>query len=142
MRILFLLALSFYSFAAPTDFSECKGKEANYYVAKITKGGSAAGWLQASKMHQKFYKDRGSDIMVMPMMQYRRDAEGNVTEKLYRATSMVIGSQESWKKWRDLIANQSKAEAAKAQKEYDAFTGLYSKNTELTVQRKLCVLSW
>ena len=44
MRILFLLALSFYSFAAPTDFSECKGKEANYYVAKITKGGSAAGW--------------------------------------------------------------------------------------------------
>ena len=75
MRILFLLALSFYSFAAPTDFSECKGKEANYYVAKITKGGSAAGWLQASKMHQKFYKDRGSDIMVMPMMQYRRDAK-------------------------------------------------------------------
>ena len=142
MRILFLLALSFYSFAAPTDFSECKGKEANYYVAKITKGGSAAGWLQASKMHQKFYKDRGSDIMVMPMMQYRRDAEGNVTEKLYRATSMVIGSQESWKKWRDLIANQSETEAAKTQKEYDAFTGLYSKNTELTVQRKLCVLSW
>ena len=48
MRILLLLVLSFYSFTAPTDFSECKGKEANYYVAKIT-------WLQASKMHQKFY---------------------------------------------------------------------------------------
>ena len=80
--------------------------------------------------------------MVMPMMQYRRDAEGNVTEKLYRATSMVIGSQESWKKLRDLIANQSEIEAEKTQTEYDAFTGLYSKNTELTVQRKLCVLSW
>ena len=75
MRILLLLVLSFYSFTAPTDFSECKGKEANYYVAKITKGGSAAGWLQASKMHQKFYKDRGSDIMVVPMMQYRRNSE-------------------------------------------------------------------
>ena len=142
MRILFLLALSFYSFAAPTDFSECKGKEANYYVAKITKGGSAIGWLQASKMHQKFYKDRGSDITVMPMMQYRRDSEGNVTEKLYRATSMVVGSQESWKKWRDLRANLSEAESAKAQKEYDAFTSLYNRNTELTVQRKLCILSW
>ena len=142
MRILLLLVLSFYSFAAPTDFSECKGKEANYYVAKITKGGSAAGWLQASKMHQKFYKDRGSDIMVMPMMQYRRNSEGDVTDKLYRATSMVVGSQEAWKKWRELRANLSEAEAAKAQKEYDAFTSLYNKNTELTVQRKLCILSW
>ena len=142
MRILLLLVLSFYSFTAPTDFSECKGKEANYYVAKITKAGSAAGWLQASKMHQKFYKDRGSDIMVVPMMQYRRNSEGDVTDKLYRATSMVVGSQESWKKWRELRANLSEAEATKAQKEYDAFTGLYNKNTELTVQRKLCILSW
>ena len=55
MRILLILDLSFYRFTAHTDFSEFKGKEANYYVAKITKGGSAAGWLQASKMHQKFY---------------------------------------------------------------------------------------
>jgi hypothetical protein len=142
MRILLILVLSFYSFTAPTDFSECKGKEANYYVAKITKGGSAAGWLQASKMHQEFYKDRGSDIMVMPMMQYRRDSEGNVTDKLYRATSMVVGSQESWKKWQTLRANQNADEAKKAQNEYDAFMSIYNKNTELTVQRKLCILSW
>ena len=142
MRILLILVLSFYSFAAPTDFSECKGKEANYYVAKIAKGGSAAGWLQASKMHQEFYKDRGSDITVMPMMQYRRDSEGNVTDKLYRATSMVVGSQEAWKKWRLLRVNQNEDEAKKAQNEYDAFMSIYNKNTELTVQRKLCILSW
>ena len=142
MRILLLLVLPFYSFTAPTDFSECRGKEANYYVAKIIKGGSAAGWLQASKMHQKFYKERGSDIMVVPMMQYRRDSEGNVTDRLYRATSMVVGSQESWKKWRELRVNQSKSDSEKAQKDYDAFMDLYNKNTELTVQRKLCVLSW
>ena len=80
--------------------------------------------------------------MVVPMMQYRRNSEGNVTDKLYRATSMVVGSQESWKKWRELRANLSEAEAEKAQKEYDAFTGLYNNNTELTVQRKLCILSW
>ena len=49
MRILLLLVLSFYSFTAPTDFSECKGKEANYYVAKITKEGSAAGWVTSIK---------------------------------------------------------------------------------------------
>ena len=55
---------------------------------------------------------------------------------------MVVGSQESWKKWRELRANLSEAEATKAQQEYDAFTGLYNKNTELTVQRKLCILSW
>ena len=55
---------------------------------------------------------------------------------------MVVGSQEAWKKWRELRANQSEAEAAKAQEEYDIFTALYNKNTELTVQRKLCILSW
>ena len=70
-----------------------------------------------NKTNQKFYKDRGSDIMVVPMMQYRRNSEGEVTDKLYRATSMVVGSQEAWKKWRELRANLSEAEAAKAQKE-------------------------
>ena len=87
-------------------------------------------------------RDRGSDITVMPMMQYRRDSEGNVTDKLYRATSMVVGSQEAWKKWRSLRVNQNEDEAKKAQKEYDAFMSIYTKNTELTVQRKLCILSW
>ena len=52
--------------------------------------------------------------MVVPMMQYKRNSEGEVTDKLYRATSMVVGSQESWKKWRELRANQSEADAAKA----------------------------
>ena len=79
MRIFLLLMLSMVSYGAATDFSECKGKEANYYVAKFTKNGTANGWLKAARMHQKFYKDRGSDILVVPMLQYRRDSEGNVT---------------------------------------------------------------
>lgn len=140
MRILILLLLSMVSYSAPTDFSECKGKEANYYVAKFTKNGTATGWLKATRMHQKFYKDRGSDILVVPMLQYRRDSEGNVTDKVHRITSMVIGSQESWKKWRDIRNNQSEDSAAKSQKEYDSYVSLYNKHTELTVQRKLCVL--
>ena len=45
---------------------------------------------------------------------------------------MVVGSQESWKKWRDLSKSE-RSRGCKAQKEYDAFTGLYNKNTELTV---------
>ena len=100
MRIFLLLILSMVSYGAATDFSECKGKEANYYVAKFTKNGTANGWLKAARMHQKFYKDRGSDILVVPMLQYRRDSEGNVTDKVHRITSMVIGSQESWQEWR------------------------------------------
>ena len=140
MRILILLLLSMVSYSAPTDFSECKGKEANYYVAKFTKNGTATGWLKATRMHQKFYKDRGSDILVVPMLQYRRDSEGNVTDKVHRITSMVIGSQESWKKWRDIRNNQSEDSAAKSQKEYDSYVSLYNKHTELNVQRKLCVL--
>jgi len=140
MRILILLLLSMVSYSAPTDFSECKGKEANYYVAKFTKSGTATGWLKATRMHQKFYKDRGSDILVVPMLQYRRDSEGNVTDKVHRITSMVIGSQESWKEWRDLRNNQSDDDAAKSQEEYDSYVSLYNKHTELTVQRKLCVL--
>jgi hypothetical protein len=140
MRIFLLLMLSMVSYGAATDFSECKGKEANYYVAKFTKNGTANGWLKAARMHQKFYKDRGSDILVVPMLQYRRDSEGNVTDKVHRITSMVIGSQKSWQEWRDLRDNQSEADAAKSQKEYDSYVSLYNKHTELTVQRKLCVL--
>ena len=109
-------------------------------MAKFTKNGTANGWLKAAGMHQKFYKDRGSDILVVPMLQYRRDSEGNVTDKVHRITSMVIGSQESWQEWRDLRESQSEADAAKSQKEYDSYVSLYNKHTELTVQRKLCVL--
>ena len=54
MRIFLLLMLSMVSYGAATDFSECKGKEANYYVAKFTKNGTANGWLKAARMHQKF----------------------------------------------------------------------------------------
>lgn len=140
MRIFLLLIISMISYSAPSDFSECKGKEGNYYVAKFTKNGTAEGWLKAAKMHQKFYKERGSDILVVPMLQYKRDSEGNVTDKVHRITSMVIGSQESWKKWRELRDNQSDKEAAKSQKEYDAYVSLYNRHTELTVQRKLCIL--
>tara|TARA_B100000900_G_scaffold1814_1_gene1589 strand:- start:902 stop:1324 length:423 start_codon:yes stop_codon:yes gene_type:complete len=140
MRILILLMLSMVSYAAPTDFSECKGKEANYYVAKFTKNGNAKGWLKAAKMHQNFYKERGSDILVVPMLQYKRDSEGNVTDEVHRITSMVIGTQDSWKEWREMRENLSETDAAKAQKEYDAYVSLYNKHTELTVQRKLCIL--
>ena len=141
MRILLLIFISFFTFGdnhkLSTDLSDCKGKIANYYVAKLT--GSADGWLKAARMHQKFYKDRGSDIVVAPMMQYRRDSEGNVSEKLYRLSTMVIGSQESWAKWQEMRENRSEAEAKKAQAEYDAYVGMYNKNNELTVQRRLCI---
>jgi hypothetical protein len=136
MRILILFMLSMVSYAAPTDFSECKGKEANYYVAKFTKKGTAKGWLQATRMHQAFYKDRGSDILVVPMLQYKRDSEGNITDKVHRITSMVVGSQESWQKWRENRDNLTEADSD----EYDAYVSLYNKHTELTVQRKLCIL--
>ena len=66
--------------------------------------------------------------MVVPMMQYRRNSEGDVTDKLYRATSMVVGSQESWKNWRALRANLSEAEAAQAEclffLSFDSFTNI------------------
>jgi len=35
--------------------------------------------------------------------------------------------------------NRSEAEAKKAQAEYDAYVGMYNKNNELTVQRRLCI---
>ena len=54
---------------------------------------------------------------------------------------MVVGSQESWKKWRELRANQSEARLQKLNKN-TMLSLVYNKNTELTVQRKLCILSW
>ncbi len=140
MRILILFLISTITYAAPTDFSECKGKEANYYVANFTKNGNAQGWLEATKMHQAFYKERGSDILVVPMLQYKRDSEGNTTDKVHRITSMVVGTQDAWKKWREMRDNLSESESTKAQEEYDAYVSLYNKHTELTVQRKLCIL--
>jgi len=144
MRLLLLFFVSFFTFAddhkMSSDFSDCEGKIANYYVAKINKGGTVEGWLEASKMHQKFYKDRGSDIMIIPMMQYKRDDDGNTIDELYRVSTMVVGSQDSWSKWRDIRNNQTDAEAKTSQAEYDAYVALYDKHNTLTAQRRVCIL--
>jgi len=39
--------------------SDCQGSPANYYVAKLVDGGTIEGWLNATKMHEAYYKDRG-----------------------------------------------------------------------------------
>ena len=41
---------------------DCEGKPANYYVAKLTKNGTIDGVLNASSLHETFYKDRGYEV--------------------------------------------------------------------------------
>ena len=50
--------------------NECEGSPANYYVAKLNEGGTIEGWLNAAKMHQAYYKERGFDVKVIPSIQY------------------------------------------------------------------------
>ena len=54
---------------------DCEGKPANYYVAKLTKNGTIDGVLNASNLHEAFYKNRGYEVEVVPSIQYLRELQ-------------------------------------------------------------------
>ena len=145
MRYFLFLTFSIFSFAddhkISSNFSDCEGKVVNYYVSKIVPGGSVEGMMKATKMHRKFYKDRGADVKVYPALQYLRNDDGGTEEKLHRVSTMVVwDSVTAWSKWRETINTLSEGDREKADKEYGAFVAMYNKNTEVVAQRRWCML--
>jgi len=120
--------------------SDCKGSPANYYVAKLIEGGTIEGWLNATKMHEAYYKDRGFDVEVVPSIQYLPNEEdGGPSEEMFRLSTHVVHKslpeQERWWDWNQNTRTESDVKAR------DAFVAEYDKNNEVTARRYLCILS-
>ena len=144
MKYFLLLTFSIFSFAddhaISTDFSDCKGKVANYYVSKIIPGGSVEGMMKASEMHQNFYDEQGANVKVYTALQYLRTDEGT-EEELHRISTMVVwDSVNSWNEWRESVEALSEEDREVADKQYYAFVEMYNKNTEVVTETRWCML--
>jgi|TARA_B100001094_G_C17627582_1_gene528914 hypothetical protein len=115
---------------------ECKGKPANYYVAKLTKNGTIDGVLNASSLHEAFYKNRGYEVEVVPSIQYLRDENGIASDEIFRiSTHVIFPDSETASKWRQSERTQ------KDRDEYNFYVNEYNKNSEVTTSRFLCILN-
>ena len=144
MKYFLLVTFSIFSFAddhaISTEFSDCKGKVANYYVSKIIPGGSVEGVMKASEMHQNFYDEQGANVKVYPALQYLRTDEGT-EEGLHRISTMVVwDSVNSWNEWRESVEALSEEDREVADKQYYAFVEMYNKNTEVVTETRWCML--
>tara|TARA_B100001059_G_scaffold21231_1_gene17127 strand:+ start:172 stop:600 length:429 start_codon:yes stop_codon:yes gene_type:complete len=116
--------------------SECMGKPANYYVAKLTKNGTIEGVINASILHEAFYKNRGYEVEVVPSIQYLRNEDGVPSDEIFRlSTHVIFPNAETASKWRERDRTQ------KDKDEYDFYVNEYNKNSELTTSRFLCILN-
>ena len=116
--------------------SECKGKPANYYLSKLTKNGTIEGVLNASSLHEAFYKNRGYEVEVVPSIQYLRNEDGVPSDEIFRlSTHVIFPNAETASKWRERDRTQ------KDKDEYDFYVNEYNKNSELTTSRFLCILN-
>ena len=126
----------------PENFEDCKGRIANYYVARLTPRGSLEGWYKATEMHREYYQSRGGKVNIYPSLQYRVDEENNTEDKIFRVSSLVVwDSQEAWNEFREFRNNRSEEEAKEDRKEYDAFVAMYDRHNEVTAQRRICLLN-
>jgi hypothetical protein len=96
---------------------DCEGKPANYYVAKLTKNGTIDGVLNASSLHETFYKDRGYVVEVIP------------------STHVIFPDSKTASKWRERERTQ------KDRDEYNFYVNEYNKNSEVTTSRFICILN-
>jgi hypothetical protein len=116
--------------------SECKGKPANYYVAKLIKNGTIEGVINASSLHEAFYKNRGYEVEVVPSIQYLRDENGIASDEIFRiSTHVIFPDSETASKWRQSERTQ------KDRDEYNFYVNEYNKNSEVTASRFLCILN-
>ena len=116
--------------------SECMGKPANYYVAKLTKNGTIEGVLNASSLHEAFYKNRGYKVEVVPSIQYLRNEDGVPSEEVFRlSTHVIFPDSETASNWR------ARERTQKDKNEYDFYVNEYNKNSEVTTSRFLCILN-
>jgi hypothetical protein len=116
--------------------SECEGKPANYYVAKLTTNGTLEGMLNASSLHETFYKDRGFEVEVVPSIQYLRNEDGVPSDEVFRlSTHVIFPDSETASKWRERDRTQ------KDREEYNFYVNEYNKNTEVTTSRFICILN-
>ena len=116
--------------------SECKGKPTNYYVSKLTKNGTIEGVLNASSLHEAFYKNRGYEVEVVPSIRYLRNEDGVPSDEIFRlSTHVIFPNAETASKWRERDRTQ------KDKDEYDFYVNEYNKNSELTTSRFLCILN-
>ena len=115
---------------------ECMGKPTNYYVSKLTKNGTIEGVLNASSLHEAFYKNRGYEVEVVPSIQYLRNEDGVPSDEIFRlSTHVIFPNAETASKWRERDRTQ------KDKDEYDFYVNEYNKNLELTTSRFLCILN-
>ena len=115
---------------------DCEGKPANYYVAKLTKNGTIDGVLNASNLHEAFYKNRGYDVEVVPSIQYLRDENGVPSDEIFRlSTHVIFPDSKTASKWRERERTQ------KDRDEYNFYVNEYNKNSEVTTSRFLCILN-
>ena len=116
--------------------SECMGKPANYYVAKLTKNGTIEGVLSASSLHEAFYKNRGYKVEVVPSIQYLRNEDGVPSDEVFRlSTHVIFPDSETASNWR------ARERTQKDKNEYDFYVNEYNKNSEVTTSRFLCILN-
>ena len=115
---------------------ECKGKPANYYIAKLTKNGTIDGVLNASTLHEAFYKNRGYEVEVVPSIQYLRNENGVPSDEVFRlSTHVIFPDTETASNWR------ARERTQKDKNEYDFYVNEYNKNSEVTTSRFLCILN-
>ena len=119
--------------------NECEGSPAHYYVATLNEGGTIEGWLNAAKMHQAYYKERGFDVKVIPSIHYLpSEDDSGPRDEVFRISTHVIhantSEQERWWDWNQNERNDSDIKAR------DAFVAEYDKNNEVVARRFLCML--
>ena len=108
----------------------------SYYVAKLTKNGTIEGVLNASSLHEAFYKNRGYKVEVVPSIQYLRNEDGVPSDEVFRlSTHVIFPDSETASNWRERERTQ------KDKDEYDFYVNEYNKNSEVTTSRFLCILN-
>ena len=108
-------------------------------MAKLNEGGTIEGWLNAAKMHQAYYKERGFDVKVIPSIQYLpSEDDSGPRDEVFRISTHVIhantSEQERWWDWNQNERNDFDIKAR------DAFIAEYDKNNEVVARRFLCML--
>ena len=117
------------------NFSDCKGSVGNLYVSEILELGTVEGFKQAVALHQKFYNDRGFDVIVNANIEYNRDGEKTTEEPSRLTTVVMFPSLTVQSLWMDQEFTD------RDQEEFNSFLEIYNKNTKVVVRKSNCYLN-
>ena len=135
-----LTAISTFSIASAHheksyNFSDCGGQVGNLYVSEILESGTVEAFNKAVNLHQKFYRDRGFDVIVKANIEYSRDGE-KTTEEASRLTTVVMfPSLEVQNQW------MNREFTDQDQDDFNSFLEIYNENTKVVVRKSNCYLN-